>query len=71
MESKTHFQRLFPQGTGFLMTEDFMLNERDAAVLILAWFRETATSKFPGTAKMMFRPDILNWLERMSEEDPR
>lgn len=71
VEPKTHFQRIFPQGTGYLMTDDFMLAERDEAIQILAWFRETAISKFPGTTKMMFRPDILNWLDRMSKEDPR
>jgi chromo domain-containing protein 1 len=53
------------------MTEDFMVHERDAAIMILAWFRDTALSKFPGTLKMMFRPDVLKWLDRMSKEDPR
>ncbi|OKL63753.1 hypothetical protein UA08_00737 [Talaromyces atroroseus] len=71
LDTTTNFQRLFPQGSGYLMTEDFMLHERDAAILILAWFRDTANSKLPGTTKMMFRPDILKWLDVMSIEDPR
>lgn len=70
-EPETHFQRLFPQGTGYLMTEDFMLHERDAAITVLAWFRDMAMSKFPGTTKMMFRPGVLKWLDKMSDEDPR
>uniref|UniRef100_A0A093XET6 Chromo domain-containing protein 1 n=1 Tax=Talaromyces marneffei PM1 TaxID=1077442 RepID=A0A093XET6_TALMA len=71
VEPQTHFQRLFPQGTGYLMTEDFMLHARDAAIMILAWFRDTALSKFPGTLKMMVRPNVLEWLDQMSKEDPR
>lgn len=71
VEPQTHFQRIFSHGTGYLMTEDFMVHERDAAIMILAWFRDTALSKFPGTLKMMFRPDVLKWLDRMSKEDPR
>ncbi|EED21649.1 Chromo domain protein Chp1p, putative [Talaromyces stipitatus ATCC 10500] len=71
IEPKTHFQRLFPQGTGYLMAEDFMLQERDAAIMVLAWFREASILKFPGTIKMMFRPNVLQWLDWMSEEDPR
>jgi chromo domain-containing protein 1 len=48
-----------------------MLHERDAAIIILAWFRDSVNSKFPGTAKMMFRPDVLKWLDGMSKDDPR
>ncbi|KAF3391800.1 hypothetical protein DPV78_010324 [Talaromyces pinophilus] len=71
IEPQTHFQRIFPHGTGYLMTEDFMLHERDAAIMVLAWFRDIVLSKFPGTLKMMFRPNVLKWLDRMSKEDPR
>ncbi|CRG89768.1 Mediator of DNA damage checkpoint protein 1 [Talaromyces islandicus] len=71
LDREVHFQRIFPNGAGFLMTEDFMLHEIDAAIIILAWFRENAKSKIPGSYRMMFRPDIMNWLNTMSDKDPR
>lgn len=71
LDKDMHFQRIFPNGAGFLMTEDFMLNETDDAVMILAWFRDNSRSKLPGSYRMMFRPDIMNWLDKMSEKDPR
>lgn len=71
IEPPRYFQRIFPHGTGYLMTEDFMLHERDAAIMVLAWFRDIALSKCPGTLKMMFRPSVLKWLDLMSKEDPR
>lgn len=48
-----------------------MLHERDAAIMVLAWLRDIVLSKFPGTLKMMFRPNVFKWLNRMSKEDPR
>jgi chromo domain-containing protein 1 len=71
LDQEVNFQRIFPNGAGFLMTEDFMLHEMDAAIVILSWFRENSKTKLPGSYRMMFRPDIMNWLNAMSEKDPR
>ncbi|KAL4782509.1 hypothetical protein BJX76DRAFT_332418 [Aspergillus varians] len=57
-----HIQRLFPHGGVFLLTEDFMLREPDAAMVILEWFYELTKKKFPGNWKIMLRPDIMNWV---------
>ncbi|KAF7588785.1 hypothetical protein BBP40_005216 [Aspergillus hancockii] len=56
------FQRMFSNGGVTLITEDFMLHDPRGTVIILAWFAEYAKSKYPGTRKLMFRPEILNWL---------
>ncbi|KAL1997950.1 hypothetical protein VTN02DRAFT_367 [Thermoascus thermophilus] len=61
-DSPIHIQRLFPHGGVILLTEDFMVREQDATVIILAWFRDWVRKRFPGTWKLMFRPDIENWL---------
>lgn len=71
LDKNVHFQRIFPNGAGFLMTEDFMLHEMDAAIIILAWFRDNSRTKLLGSYRMMLRPDVMNWLNTMSEEDPR
>ncbi|KAH8698343.1 hypothetical protein BGW36DRAFT_426055 [Talaromyces proteolyticus] len=71
LDPEVHFQRIFPNGAGFLMTEDVMRHDPDAAIIILAWFRDYAYSKLPGSYRMMFRPNILEWLEMMSDKDPR
>lgn len=70
---KTHFQRLFPHGGVILMTEDFMLCEPDATVIILAWFNDWTKRRFPGMWKIMFRPNVLDWLLQQNEpkEDAR
>ena len=57
-----HFQRIFPYGGVILLTEDFIVNEGDAAVVALMWFAEFVKTKSPGNWKLMLRPDILNWL---------
>ncbi|KAL4916091.1 hypothetical protein BDW62DRAFT_203094 [Aspergillus aurantiobrunneus] len=57
-----HVQRLFPHGGVFLVTEDFMVREPDDTMIILEWFYEWTKKKFPGTWKIMLRPNILNWL---------
>jgi len=57
-----HFQRIFPHGGVILLTEDFIVNEADAAVAALMWFAEFVKTKSPGNWKLMLRPDILNWL---------
>ncbi|EAW08490.1 putative Chromo domain protein Chp1p [Aspergillus clavatus NRRL 1] len=67
----SHFQRLFPHGGVILITEDFMVREPDATLIILAWFRDWIKPKFPGNWKIMFRPDVLNWLLQQPEpKDP-
>lgn len=53
------------------MTEEFMLHETDAAIMILDWLHKTASSESRGRLKMMFRPNVLNWLDRMSKRDRR
>lgn len=72
-DDKTHFQRLFPHGGVILLTEDFMLREPDATVIILAWFNDWTKKRFPGMWKIMFRPNVLNWLLQQHEpkEDVR
>ncbi|KAL4907421.1 hypothetical protein BDW74DRAFT_189809 [Aspergillus multicolor] len=57
-----HAQRLFPHGGVYLLTEDFMVREQVAAMIILQWFYEFSRKKNPGTYKLMLRPGIMNWL---------
>lgn len=71
MEGEAYFQRLFPHGGAFLMTEDVMLHDRDNAIVILAWFRDYVREKAPGSWKLMLRPNIMAWLESKFDEDPR
>ncbi|GFF34765.1 hypothetical protein IFM46972_04338 [Aspergillus udagawae] len=67
----TYIQRVFPHGGVILITEDFMLREPDATLIILAWLKDWIKQKFPGSWKVMFRPNILDWLLKQSEsEDP-
>ncbi|KAE8356637.1 hypothetical protein BDV28DRAFT_144963 [Aspergillus coremiiformis] len=63
-DDRPHFQRMLPIGGVALITEDFMLHDPKSTVVILSWFAEYAKSRYPGTWKLMFRPDILNWLLR-------
>ncbi|KAL4972570.1 hypothetical protein BDW66DRAFT_120518 [Aspergillus desertorum] len=57
-----HAQRLFPHGGVFLLTEDLMVREPVAAMVILQWFYDWSKKKYPGLWKIMLRPNILNWL---------
>ncbi|RHZ65679.1 putative Chromo domain protein Chp1p [Aspergillus thermomutatus] len=67
----TYFQRVYPHGGVILITEDFMLREPDATLIILAWLKDWLKQKFPGSWKIMFRPNILNWLLKQPEsKDP-
>ena len=59
-----HFQRIFPHGGVILLTEDFIINDGDNAVIVLMWFAEHVKTKSRGNWKLMLRPDILNWLLR-------
>ncbi|RDW70733.1 putative Chromo domain protein Chp1p [Aspergillus mulundensis] len=62
LDPPLHVQRLFPHGGVYLLTEDFMVHEQVAAMIILQWFHEYSRKKNPGTYKLMLRPDIMNWL---------
>ncbi|KAL4821576.1 hypothetical protein BDW67DRAFT_151074 [Aspergillus spinulosporus] len=65
-----HVQRLFPHGGIFLLTEDLIVREPVAAMIILQWFYEWSKKKYPGLWKIMLRPNILNWLtNRMKVAD--
>lgn len=68
-DNKTYFQRLFPHGGVILLTEDFMVHEPDATVIILSWFTEWTRKKFPGSWKIMLRPNVLDWLLRQPEPE--
>ncbi|KAL4748879.1 hypothetical protein BDW72DRAFT_179481 [Aspergillus terricola var. indicus] len=57
-----HVQRLFPHGGIILLTEDLIVREPVAAMIILQWFYEWSKKKYPGLWKIMLRPNILNWL---------
>lgn len=70
-DSTIHVQRLFPHGGVILLTEDFMVREQDATVIILAWFRDWVRKRFPGTWKIMFRPNIENWLLWRHDKDKK
>ncbi|KAF7166924.1 hypothetical protein CNMCM6106_002539 [Aspergillus hiratsukae] len=70
-DHSSHFQRVFPHGGVFLITEDFMLKDPEATLVILAWLRDWIRQKFPGSWKVMFRPNILDWLLKQPEpKDP-
>lgn len=71
MGRQLNFQRLFPQGGTILLTEDFMVHEKDASVIILAWFSETVRKRPPKTWKLMLRPNVINWLGEKFQEDGR
>ncbi|KAE8152421.1 hypothetical protein BDV25DRAFT_67492 [Aspergillus avenaceus] len=66
-DCQPYFQRMFGAGAVTLITEDFMVNEPKATLIILKWFKDYAKARFPGTHKLMLRPDILNWLEKKVE----
>lgn len=65
--NKTFFQRLFPHGGVILLAEDFMTREPDATIILLAWFNDWSSRKFPGSWKIMVRPNILEWLLNQPE----
>ncbi|KAH8431926.1 putative Chromo domain protein Chp1p [Aspergillus melleus] len=57
-----HFQRIFLHGCIFLLTEDVMLRKLERTIAFLVWFRDSSKKKFPGTWKLMVRPNILEWV---------
>ncbi|KAL5365396.1 hypothetical protein BJX96DRAFT_12415 [Aspergillus floccosus] len=65
-----NFQRLFPIGGVFLITEDFMIYRPEGILVFLDYFYcEYLKNRYPGTWKVMFRPDVLNWLMTLYEKD--
>ncbi|OJJ39866.1 hypothetical protein ASPWEDRAFT_169690 [Aspergillus wentii DTO 134E9] len=62
-----YFQRIFPHGGVILLTEDFMIREPDATIIVLAWFYDWSRKRFPGSWRIMLRPDVLNWLLKLPE----
>ncbi|KAL4884415.1 hypothetical protein BJY04DRAFT_182435 [Aspergillus karnatakaensis] len=62
-----YFQRLFPHGGVILLTEDFMIRDTEATMITLEWFLDWTKRKFPGSWKIMLRPDVLNWVKRQTE----
>ncbi|PWY86904.1 hypothetical protein BO70DRAFT_213446 [Aspergillus heteromorphus CBS 117.55] len=62
-----HFQRIFPHGGVLMITEDFMTQEPESTIIILAWFNDWARKKFPGNWKIMFRPGVLDWVLKQPE----
>ncbi|RWQ91849.1 hypothetical protein C8Q69DRAFT_408795 [Paecilomyces variotii] len=67
-DGTAHLQRLFPHGGVILLTEDLFLYDQDCVVVILAWFEEFVRRRSPGSWKIMFRPDILNWLLKKTDD---
>ncbi|OJK01169.1 hypothetical protein ASPACDRAFT_25704 [Aspergillus aculeatus ATCC 16872] len=67
----SHFQRIFPHGCVILMTEEFMVREQHGTIVLLAWMNDWMRKKIPGYWKMMFRPDILNWVLQQHETSPQ
>ncbi|OJJ74880.1 hypothetical protein ASPBRDRAFT_40111 [Aspergillus brasiliensis CBS 101740] len=63
----SYFQRIFPHGGAILMTEDVMIHDPQATIVILGWFADFIKKKYPGNWKIMFRPAILDWLLQQSE----
>ncbi|KAJ5727596.1 hypothetical protein N7493_005416 [Penicillium malachiteum] len=61
-----YFQRLFPHGTAFLITDDVFCDMEQAAI-ILAWFLERRKST-PSPNKLVFRPDVLGYLNRKLDD---
>ncbi|KAA8643646.1 putative Chromo domain protein Chp1p [Aspergillus tanneri] len=67
-----HFQRIFPHGTVFLVTEDLMFQKPEKTLAFLSWFLDKSRERFPGTWRLMLRPNILKWIqEQMSKQEAR
>lgn len=57
-----HFQRLFPHGHAYLLTEDVFRDLQRTAV-ILCWFHGFQ-KKSPGAYKLVLYPDVMAHLHR-------
>ncbi|GMF73534.1 unnamed protein product [Aspergillus oryzae] len=49
---------MFQTGGVILITADYMLSDPRGTVVVLSWFEDYAKSRYPGTWKLMLRPDI-------------
>lgn len=58
---------MFQTGGVILITADYMLSDPRGTVVVLSWFEDYAKSRYPGTWKLMLRPDVLNWLQKQIE----
>ena len=70
VDDTIHLQRLFPHGCVILMTEDYMVQNTESALNVMKWFYYYLDTKFPGTWKMIFRPNILGWLFEIFDKWP-
>lgn len=66
-DNRPYFQRMFQTGGVILITADYMLSDPRGTVVVLSWFEDYAKSRYPGTWKLMLRPDVLNWLQKQIE----
>ena len=67
---QTHFERIFPHGHAILITDDFLINEPNSTVKLLQWFSNFNRKRFPGSWKLMFPPNILEWLLKKHDSEP-
>lgn len=68
LQEKTYFQRIFPHGMILLITEDFMVKEKKATVVILRWIRDTWEGRM---SRLLFlRPSVISWLiEKVNDQN--
>ncbi|KAJ5623916.1 hypothetical protein N7510_000225 [Penicillium lagena] len=65
-----HFQRLFPYGSAILVTPDVLLADLKGTAVLLKWFWYSRIQK-PGTSKLLFPPNILEWIETILTTENR
>ncbi|KAJ5584696.1 uncharacterized protein N7459_004496 [Penicillium hispanicum] len=68
-EPGVHFQRLFSYGGAFLLTED-VFHDLQRAAIIFCWFSSYQKSA-PGANKLVFRPDLLQYLSQRLADPKR
>ncbi|KAE8381087.1 hypothetical protein BDV26DRAFT_106245 [Aspergillus bertholletiae] len=66
-DDRPYFRRMLQTGGVLLITEGYMQSDPRGTLVVLSWFQEFAKGKYPGTWKLMLRPDALNWLQRQIE----
>ncbi|KAI5299196.1 hypothetical protein KEM55_002457 [Ascosphaera atra] len=57
-----HFNLIFPHGGAILITDDLILRHPDRTLQIVSWFTNFVKTKFRGTWKLLFRPNVEQWL---------
>ena len=68
--NEAYIQRLFPHGGAIILSEEIMLKQPETSLAIIQWFEAWVHKKFPGTWKLVVRPNIRHWLLLRSREDP-